>query len=111
MIRRPPRSTLFPYTTLFRSQRPVGAAQIADEADQLARRDLAGQDARGADPEDDDRAPGERELDAAVHPRLEAHGPRALLEATAVQLLEALVLPAGGAVQLDDVDRRERLVH
>ena len=69
------------------------------------------QDARGADPEDDDRAPGERELDAAVHPRLEAHGPRALLEATAVQLLEALVLPAGGAVQLHDVDRGERLVH
>src|SRR3712207_8355099 len=26
MIRRPPRSTLFPYTTLFRSQRRVGAA-------------------------------------------------------------------------------------
>src|SRR5258708_39721307 len=25
MIRRPPRSTLFPYTTLFRSSRPVGA--------------------------------------------------------------------------------------
>src|SRR3989442_6355634 len=25
MIRRPPRSTLFPYTTLFRSERPVGA--------------------------------------------------------------------------------------
>src|SRR5260370_29762740 len=24
MIRRPPRSTLFPYTTLFRSRRPVG---------------------------------------------------------------------------------------
>src|SRR2546427_5945982 len=24
MIRRPPRSTLFPYTTLFRSQTPVG---------------------------------------------------------------------------------------
>src|SRR2546426_7192405 len=24
MIRRPPRSTLFPYTTLFRSQRPSG---------------------------------------------------------------------------------------
>src|SRR3712207_9190333 len=24
MIRRPPRSTLFPYTTLFRSQAPVG---------------------------------------------------------------------------------------
>src|SRR2546422_6325110 len=26
MIRRPPRSTLFPYTTLFRSHRPVGGA-------------------------------------------------------------------------------------
>src|SRR5438876_7587643 len=26
MIRRPPRSTLFPYTTLFRSQRTLGAA-------------------------------------------------------------------------------------
>src|SRR5258708_29786612 len=25
MIRRPPRSTLFPYTTLFRSQRPLAA--------------------------------------------------------------------------------------
>src|SRR5689334_23698774 len=27
MIRRPPRSTLFPYTTLFRSHRHVGVAQ------------------------------------------------------------------------------------
>src|SRR5690242_21152143 len=26
MIRRPPRSTLFPYTTLFRSQQRIGAA-------------------------------------------------------------------------------------
>src|SRR2546422_4136942 len=25
MIRRPPRSTLFPYTTLFRSMRPIGS--------------------------------------------------------------------------------------
>src|SRR3989454_6875507 len=30
MIRRPPRSTLFPYTTLFRSQ---GANQVAEPAD------------------------------------------------------------------------------
>src|SRR2546427_8481777 len=28
MIRRPPRSTLFPYTTLFRSTMPVGAHSI-----------------------------------------------------------------------------------
>src|SRR3712207_7242570 len=28
MIRRPPRSTLFPYTTLFRSDDPVGRARV-----------------------------------------------------------------------------------
>src|SRR2546422_1868642 len=40
MIRRPPRSTLFPYTTLFRSQCPVVAGVYADgtqEAVELAR--------------------------------------------------------------------------
>src|SRR2546430_10693170 len=31
MIRRPPRSTLFPYTTLFRSQRAEMVRRIADE--------------------------------------------------------------------------------
>src|SRR3712207_8494180 len=39
MIRRPPRSTLFPYTTLFRSgddRRPVGVAgQVLEEAARL----------------------------------------------------------------------------
>src|SRR5712664_4577109 len=29
MIRRPPRSTLFPYTTLFRPSRPEGALRLA----------------------------------------------------------------------------------
>src|SRR2546428_7741709 len=29
MIRRPPRSTLFPYTTLFRSERPLGRRREA----------------------------------------------------------------------------------
>src|SRR3712207_7378376 len=29
MIRRPPRSTLFPYTTLFRSTEPAAASQFA----------------------------------------------------------------------------------
>src|SRR2546427_8863444 len=37
MIRRPPRSTLFPYTTLFRSH------DVADEMDPLARNPLARQ--------------------------------------------------------------------
>src|SRR5260370_31674086 len=31
MIRRPPRSTLFPYTTLFRSREPVGVVAGAAE--------------------------------------------------------------------------------
>src|SRR3712207_7858697 len=30
MIRRPPRSTLFPYTTLFRSDRHVGRGRLGD---------------------------------------------------------------------------------
>src|SRR5437868_8006614 len=30
MLRRPPRSTLFPYTTLFRSHRRLGYARIGD---------------------------------------------------------------------------------
>src|SRR3712207_7911146 len=40
MIRRPPRSTLFPYTTLFRSYHPEGsglpAPRRTDEDDELA---------------------------------------------------------------------------
>src|SRR3712207_7019280 len=39
MIRRPPRSTLFPYTTLFRS---AGAAADVDDDIRRALRDLAG---------------------------------------------------------------------
>src|SRR3712207_7794523 len=34
MIRRPPRSTLFPYTTLFRSKRNAAAAAVAEQARQ-----------------------------------------------------------------------------
>src|SRR3712207_7691125 len=47
MIRRPPRSTLFPYTTLFRSRREVeahraglelrGVEQVVDELDEVLR--------------------------------------------------------------------------
>src|SRR2546430_9837245 len=51
MIRRPPRSTLFPYTTLFRSPTPVGhppssgpAASVVRRPDPVAARLLAGLD-------------------------------------------------------------------
>src|SRR2546429_2017274 len=40
MIRRPPRSTLFPYTTLFRSQRGLAGAVRSDEAVDRAALDL-----------------------------------------------------------------------
>src|SRR3712207_7908543 len=36
MIRRPPRSTLFPYTTLFRSGGPAAVSALRDEAEALA---------------------------------------------------------------------------
>src|SRR2546425_4653302 len=53
MIRRPPRSTLFPYTTLFRSRLPVGAD---DDRDQDRDRDRDGERVaqRGAPGEDQD---------------------------------------------------------
>src|SRR2546422_9873383 len=69
MIRRPPRSTLFPYTTLFRSlpvravRRPVGPRSRADLAQRA--RPLegigAGTSRRGA------RRPGERGDRLSVH--------------------------------------------
>src|SRR3712207_6913509 len=43
MIRRPPRSTLFPYTTLFRSDSPIVMVLLDD-----GRRDAARPDAVGA---------------------------------------------------------------
>src|SRR2546430_10909614 len=59
MIRRPPRSTLFPYTTLFRS--PVVEAEAAREEAER-RRDL------------DDVAPADARRDvAARHDRSEEH--------------------------------------
>src|SRR2546430_4333550 len=54
MIRRPPRSTLFPYTTLFRSPRRGVRARCADEAahpaharERLAPREAPARDAGG----------------------------------------------------------------
>src|SRR2546422_7616560 len=37
MIRRPPRSTLFPYTTLFRSDRNPGSAKVSEVLAELGR--------------------------------------------------------------------------
>src|SRR3712207_8199901 len=40
MIRRPPRSTLFPYTTLFRSGLQLAALRLTDRADRRSRADF-----------------------------------------------------------------------
>src|SRR5258707_9413020 len=45
MIRRPPRSTLFPYTTLFRSEQFDGPSTLVEVSDFLgARRKIIGED-------------------------------------------------------------------
>src|SRR5258708_15594479 len=44
MIRRPPRSTLFPYTTLFRSQRVACSLEGFDDDDAVDRKSLEGFD-------------------------------------------------------------------
>src|SRR3712207_8120066 len=51
MIRRPPRSTLFPYTTLFRSplSRPPAARAARWKASTVARSGLANATCRGAE--------------------------------------------------------------
>src|SRR3712207_8530862 len=48
MIRRPPRSTLFPYTTLFRS--PVAAQQLGERPRPLHPKRLASPSSIGVDP-------------------------------------------------------------
>src|SRR3712207_7752097 len=52
MIRRPPRSTLFPYTTLFRSRQPFGVPRVGGALG----RDVAGDGDRA----DDGRAVADR---------------------------------------------------
>src|SRR5256885_3371547 len=42
MIRRPPRSTLFPYTTLFRSNSFLPSAEVTDRVTAMGLPDLAG---------------------------------------------------------------------
>src|SRR3712207_8696456 len=58
MIRRPPRSTLFPYTTLFRSDLPAdeAAANVAYLREMLSRKD-----------KDNSRPPGSRTTRSEEH--------------------------------------------
>src|SRR2546421_12913727 len=88
MIRRPPRSTLFPYTTLFRSRAP--APEAAPHLHQAPR--VARDQARGAGRLD---VPELLLEDLGGHLR-QAHGERPAEAAALV-----------GARQLDELDARE----
>src|SRR2546422_5019723 len=63
MIRRPPRSTLFPYTTLFRSHRTRQAGRAGRYAD-FWRRTRTGKVRAKASPDTEERGPGP---DYAIH--------------------------------------------
>src|SRR2546422_11234210 len=79
MIRRPPRSTLFPYTTLFRSRFGRGGAALAQPAGELlALRAEVGRHLGVDVVEDEERVGRRRRLEAPhrlrdlrVHPLLE----------------------------------------
>src|SRR2546427_8138671 len=73
MIRRPPRSTLFPYTTLFRSLERQQIDERRREAYRHAPRHAAprrGDRERRAEHRDDDAGEGDRQLEGALHPQL-----------------------------------------
>src|SRR5690348_18166555 len=67
MIRRPPRSTLFPYTTLFRSDRPALAVAQPDAAaapDAVGERGQVRNHVLGAEPRSEEHT---SELQSPVH--------------------------------------------
>src|SRR2546430_17348908 len=82
MIRRPPRSTLFPYTTLFRSEKECSRSRIFSEGDRGRGHPLLQRPALAAlDP----RAGGRVSRDALVGINHCAHwNPRAALQNTRV---------------------------
>src|SRR2546426_4806686 len=71
MIRRPPRSTLFPYTTLFRSRRRGGGGR-AEIGDQVAQRHV-GLMPHGRDDGDRQRRHGAGHALVIEGPRSEEH--------------------------------------
>src|SRR5256885_12271163 len=98
MIRRPPRSTLFPYTTLFRSTCPPGKLAVAlgpecgicsvraHPATSEAHRVVAGQPSQGSDNlgRGASRAPADRYLYAPLQQR-DQEGPTAAVRQALLQ--------------------------
>src|SRR3712207_7302899 len=93
MIRRPPRSTLFPYTTLFRSPRGRGEAQLRGGHHRLHRdQDGGGAVLRVAVRREDVGGRGvSRRRPAAVRPDADARGPRSEEHTSELQSRQYLV--------------------
>src|SRR3712207_7624181 len=90
MIRRPPRSTLFPYTTLFRSRHHVVVGQREAQVDGLAveRLDVVCADEAATGAEADDAA---RARVGVVHPPLDGDGRRSEEHTSELQSRQYLV--------------------
>src|SRR3712207_6850710 len=76
MIRRPPRSTLFPYTTLFRSDvAEMGLLALGDQVEEVAAKfgDVVGAGAEGRQLDRDDVEPVEEVLAERAGVRSEEH--------------------------------------
>src|SRR5688572_32636447 len=101
MLRQPPRSTLFPYTTLFRSGYPVDMLELGMDLegdlgiDSIKRVEILAAV--------EERAPGLSKLDrsrmASLHTLAEIVDYLQGQQATAPALVEAFVGAAGGAAQ------------
>src|SRR2546425_13101427 len=103
MIRRPPRSTLFPYTTLFRSRDDVGGVEPVRHEEALRTLDgvgeVRGRDRRTRRGDDCLGVDARREPAENVALEVEQLGQRLLDEAASVEAVEAHAV-------LDPVKRR-----
>ena len=92
-------------------KRAIGGAEVADEDDQLAGGEGSVQYLDRSEREHQREATSEHQLDRAVHLRFEAGCCDALLEAAAVDVVEALLLTLARAVQLDDGHGGDGFMH
>src|SRR3712207_6999602 len=93
MIRRPPRSTLFPYTTLFRSVGYGAALEAQGNEDVVQAVILAPQQAAGVDPLDLAEGPAQvvEVVDHQVQKDTAAHAPRSEEHTSELQSRQYLV--------------------
>src|SRR3989454_8800742 len=108
MIRRPPRSTLFPYTTLFRSLASSPVTELAAIVIAPAVRGAAGRHPAGVVPRGGDRGEGEPAQDCHWTRPL-ARGPIAKLSISVVApAISATACPYAAVIEPPSAQRGER---